>query len=116
MQLESAYAANGLFHPIFTVPLYVGNTPKRGDKSRKGVEKKMKSIRRVNGCLSLSLSLFFFISIILAMRGQTYNYTAAAKSITANWKALFFASLDPEGFITVDKPPVALWFQAASSL
>ena len=26
----------------------------------------------------------------------------------------FFASFDPGGFITVDKPPVALWFQAMS--
>ncbi|OKO95434.1 putative integral membrane protein [Geobacillus proteiniphilus] len=41
-------------------------------------------------------------------------YTAAAKSMAASWKAFFFAALDPAGFITVDKPPVALWLQALS--
>jgi 4-amino-4-deoxy-L-arabinose transferase-like glycosyltransferase len=34
--------------------------------------------------------------------------------MTASWRNFFFASFDPGGFITVDKPPVALWFQALS--
>ncbi|MED0655178.1 glycosyltransferase family 39 protein [Anoxybacillus geothermalis] len=34
--------------------------------------------------------------------------------MAASWKAFFFAALDPEGFITVDKPPAALWLQALS--
>ncbi|WP_031408947.1 glycosyltransferase family 39 protein [Geobacillus vulcani] len=46
--------------------------------------------------------------------GSNVYYTAAAKSMAASWKAFFFAALDPEGFITVDKPPVALWLQALS--
>ncbi|MBW7652185.1 glycosyltransferase family 39 protein [Anoxybacillus sp. ST4] len=57
-------------------------------------------------------SLLYFYNIGNA--GSNEYYTAAAKSMTANWKAFFFASLDPAGFITVDKPPVALWFQALS--
>ncbi len=40
--------------------------------------------------------------------GNTF-YAAAVKSGTESWKALFFGSLDPGSFITVDKPPVALW-------
>ncbi|WMT18818.1 hypothetical protein RFB12_16540 [Parageobacillus toebii] len=76
----------------------------------------MKSIRRVNGCLSFVLISIFLHFYHIGNAGSNVYYTAAAKSITANWKALFFASLDPKGFITVDKPPVALWFQAASSL
>ena len=39
---------------------------------------------------------------------NTY-YAAAAKSATESWKALFFGSIDPGGFITVDKPPLSLW-------
>ena len=41
-------------------------------------------------------------------------YTAAVKSATVSWKAFFFGSIDPGNFITVDKPPAALWVQALS--
>lgn len=40
-------------------------------------------------------------------------YAAAVKSMLANWPNFFFGSFDPAGFITVDKPPVFLWVQAA---
>ncbi|MEW2358921.1 glycosyltransferase family 39 protein [Spirillospora sp. NPDC029432] len=36
-------------------------------------------------------------------------YSAAVKSGTESWKAFFFGSLDSGSFITVDKPPMALW-------
>ncbi|MEV5572265.1 glycosyltransferase family 39 protein [Spirillospora sp. NPDC052269] len=39
---------------------------------------------------------------------NTY-YAAAVKSGTESWKAFFFGSLDAHSFITVDKPPMALW-------
>ena len=45
--------------------------------------------------------------------GNTF-YAAAVKSGTENWKAFFFGSLDPGSFITVDKPPVALWIMELS--
>lgn len=32
-----------------------------------------------------------------------------------NFHAFFYASFDPSGFITVDKPPVALWIQTFSA-
>ena len=32
-----------------------------------------------------------------------------------NWHNFFFASYDPGGFVTVDKPPVGFWFQVASA-
>src|SRR6476661_4684158 len=40
---------------------------------------------------------------------------AALRSMTQSWHNFFFASFDPAGFITVDKPPVGLWVQAASA-
>jgi 4-amino-4-deoxy-L-arabinose transferase-like glycosyltransferase len=46
--------------------------------------------------------------------GNDY-YAAAVKSATVSWKAFFFGSLDPGSFITVDKPPAALWIQALSA-
>jgi 4-amino-4-deoxy-L-arabinose transferase-like glycosyltransferase len=40
-------------------------------------------------------------------------YAAAVKSMLVNPAAGFFNSFDPAGFVTVDKPPVGLWVQAA---
>ena len=42
-------------------------------------------------------------------------YTAAVKSGTESWKAAFFGSIDRASFITVDKPPAALWVQELSA-
>jgi 4-amino-4-deoxy-L-arabinose transferase-like glycosyltransferase len=41
-------------------------------------------------------------------------YSAAVLSATKSWKAFFFGSLDARSFITVDKPPMALWLMALS--
>src|SRR5215212_3439447 len=45
--------------------------------------------------------------------GNTY-YAAAVKDMLASWQNFFFAAFDA-GFVTVDKPPVGLWIQAASA-
>jgi 4-amino-4-deoxy-L-arabinose transferase-like glycosyltransferase len=42
-------------------------------------------------------------------------YAAAAKAGSESWKALFFGSLDPGSFITVDKPPLSLWLMGLSA-
>ncbi len=36
-------------------------------------------------------------------------YAAAVQAGTKSWQALFFGSFDSSNFITVDKPPAALW-------
>jgi 4-amino-4-deoxy-L-arabinose transferase-like glycosyltransferase len=46
--------------------------------------------------------------------GNDY-YAAAVQAGTQSWKAFFFGSLDAGNFITVDKPPVALWVMALSA-
>ncbi len=46
--------------------------------------------------------------------GNTF-YAAAVRSMTQSWRNFFFASYDPGGFITVDKPPVFLWVGALSA-
>jgi 4-amino-4-deoxy-L-arabinose transferase-like glycosyltransferase len=45
---------------------------------------------------------------------NTY-YSAAVRSMTRSWHDFFFASFDPGGLVSVDKPPLALWLQAASA-
>jgi 4-amino-4-deoxy-L-arabinose transferase-like glycosyltransferase len=46
--------------------------------------------------------------------GNVY-YAAAVKSGVESWKAFFFGSLDPGSFITIDKPPAALWVMELSA-
>ena len=41
-------------------------------------------------------------------------YAAAVLSGTKSWTSMFFGSLDTGNYITVDKPPVALWLMEAS--
>lgn len=41
-------------------------------------------------------------------------YAAAVQAGSANWEAWLFGSLDPNNFITVDKPPVSQWVMALS--
>jgi 4-amino-4-deoxy-L-arabinose transferase-like glycosyltransferase len=42
-------------------------------------------------------------------------YSAAVRSMSTNWHDFLYASLDPSGVMTVDKPPLGLWVQALSA-
>ncbi|MBV9544832.1 MAG: glycosyltransferase family 39 protein [Chloroflexi bacterium] len=42
-------------------------------------------------------------------------YAAAVFSMTQNLHAFFFNSLDPVGFVTIDKPPLGFWIEAISA-
>src|SRR5579863_5345661 len=44
---------------------------------------------------------------------NTY-YSAAARSMASSWHNFLYASADPSGIQTVDKPPLSLWVQALS--
>ena len=61
------------------------------------------------------------VASVLCLWGLTRNgysndyYAAAVKSATESWKAWFFGSLDPGSFITIDKPPLALWLMGLSA-
>jgi 4-amino-4-deoxy-L-arabinose transferase-like glycosyltransferase len=41
-------------------------------------------------------------------------YSAAVRSMSESWHNFLFASFDPAGVMTVDKPPLALWVQTLS--
>ncbi len=60
--------------------------------------------------LSAALNVFQLDRVGL---GNTY-YSTAVKSMTQSWHNFFFVAFDPGAFVTVDKPPVAFWIQAAS--
>ena len=42
-------------------------------------------------------------------------YAAGVKSMLMNFKNFFFASFDPAGFVTIDKPPLGFWIQTISA-
>ncbi len=53
--------------------------------------------------------------VSLARNGWANEYYAAAvRSMSTSWHDFLFASLDHNGVMTVDKPPLALWVQALS--
>ena len=41
-------------------------------------------------------------------------YSGAIRSMSESWHNFLFASFDPSGVMTVDKPPLALWIETAS--
>lgn len=61
-------------------------------------------------CIAL---LAAFLNIFNIWHDQYANayYTSAVTSMLQNWHNFFFASFDPAGYVTVDKPPVAFWIQ-----
>ncbi|MFI6386680.1 glycosyltransferase family 39 protein [Nonomuraea sp. NPDC050540] len=63
------------------------------------------------GVLAAALVLYTWA---LSGMANTY-YSAAVLSATQSWKAFFFGALDAGSFITVDKPPLALWVMALSA-
>jgi 4-amino-4-deoxy-L-arabinose transferase-like glycosyltransferase len=42
-------------------------------------------------------------------------YSAGVKSMLRSWHSFFFLSADPGDLISIDKPPLGLWLQAASA-
>lgn len=42
-------------------------------------------------------------------------YDAAVRSMGGSWHNFFFGALEPSGAVSVDKPPVDLWLQVAST-
>jgi 4-amino-4-deoxy-L-arabinose transferase-like glycosyltransferase len=57
------------------------------------------------------LSAFLNIYNIWKDKYANSYYTAAVTSMLQSFHNFFYASFDPAGFVTVDKPPVAFWIQ-----
>ena len=46
--------------------------------------------------------------------GRQY-YAAGVLSMLGSWHNFIFNAFDPAGFVSIDKPPVAIWLQVASA-
>jgi 4-amino-4-deoxy-L-arabinose transferase-like glycosyltransferase len=64
------------------------------------------------GITLISIFMDFFQ---LGRNGFGSYYPPAVRSMMDNWHNFFFASYDPGGFVTIDKPPVGFWFQVLSA-
>lgn len=68
----------------------------------------------------LSLAVMLLATAALYIVGLSASgyansfYSAAAQAGGESWKAWFFGSLDASNYITVDKPPAALWVMGLS--
>lgn len=66
----------------------------------------------LGGVALISVFMNFFQ---LGQNGFGSYYPPAVRSMMDNWHNFFFASYDPGGFVTIDKPPVGFWLQVASA-
>jgi 4-amino-4-deoxy-L-arabinose transferase-like glycosyltransferase len=63
--------------------------------------------------------MILLLALALRLWGLEQNgwgaeyYTAAVRSMAINWHNFLYCAFDPTGFISVDKPPIALWLQVA---
>jgi 4-amino-4-deoxy-L-arabinose transferase-like glycosyltransferase len=64
-------------------------------------------------CLLIVTAALYLWNLPINGYGNAF-YAAAAQSGAKDWAAWFFGSLDPNNFITVDKPPAALWVTGLS--
>ncbi len=78
-------------------------------------------LRRLIARTPPELAVLLVIAAFLNLYGLGINgnaneyYSAAVHSMTQSWSAFFFGTFDSSGLMTVDKPPLALWVQAASA-
>jgi 4-amino-4-deoxy-L-arabinose transferase-like glycosyltransferase len=74
-------------------------------------------LRAEHVCLAAILTLSGLLEFVkLSQNGYANTfYSAAVSSMLRSWHNFFFVASDPNGFITVDKPPLALWLQALSA-
>lgn len=63
------------------------------------------------GIILLAAVLHF--SNLSALGDANTYYTAAIKSMLQSWRNFFFIAAEPGGSVTVDKPPLGLWVEAA---
>ena len=85
-------------------------TPGRGN--RRGWERNRRD-QMIVAAIGVFAAVLYVWGLSRTGMGNSY-YAAAVRSGAKSWKAFFFGSLDPGSFITVDKPPAALWVMSLS--
>src|SRR5947208_1850261 len=69
----------------------------------------------------LALAVVMLVSIFMNFYQLGQNgfgnlyYASAIRSMLDSWRNFFFVAFDPGGFVSIDKPPLGFWLQAASA-
>jgi 4-amino-4-deoxy-L-arabinose transferase-like glycosyltransferase len=85
----------------------------RRSRPGSGLSERWRARAALAAILALSGALEF---VRLSQNGYANTfYSAAVKSMLRSWHNFFFVAADPNGLISVDKPPLALWLQALSA-
>src|SRR4029450_1995584 len=63
----------------------------------------------------LAATACLYLWALGASARANHFYPAAAQAASQSWKAFFFGSSDASNFITIDKPPAALWVMGLSA-
>src|SRR5256885_1478070 len=95
-----------------TLPKIIQTEPEHTTEQK--VQKRFPPWHRLalGGIILISIFMDFFL---LGQNGFSTYYPAAVRSMMDNWHNFFFASYDPGGFVTIDKPPVGFWLQVLSA-
>ncbi len=77
------------------------------------------TLPRLSGRMALGAIVLLSIFMDFFLLGQNgygnLYYAAGVKSMGDSLHNFFFVSLDPGGFVTVDKPPIGFWLQTLST-
>ncbi len=71
------------------------------------------AILMLSGIIALSAFLHFYQ--LDSIGDANLYYTAAVESMLQSWHNFFFIAAEPGGSVTIDKPPLGLWIEAASA-
>jgi 4-amino-4-deoxy-L-arabinose transferase-like glycosyltransferase len=100
-----------------TDSLPVGTAPRAGSRSSLATRVRELARPRRRQALAAILVLAAVCDFYGLKRNGYANlyYAAAIRSMLQSWHNFFFVSFDPGGFVSVDKPPLGFWIQAASA-
>ena len=84
---------------------------------RSGVAVRTLTLHRHRLALAAVLALAAALSFLRIERNGLANtyYAGAVRSMLSSWHLFLWTSFDRGGLVSVDKPPLALWVEAASA-
>jgi 4-amino-4-deoxy-L-arabinose transferase-like glycosyltransferase len=119
IMLSAADGASAFDEPAAAVPLTpAAHAERRARRERRrSLGSQLERLRLRHLALGAILALSAVLNTwSLAQNGYANTfYAAAVKSMLRSFHNFLFVSLDPGGLVTIDKPPLAVWVQAASA-
>lgn len=77
--------------------------------------KKFWTLERAAVISLLSFTAIFYLWNLTVNGYANSYYAAAVQAASTSWHAFFYGALDSVGWVSVDKPPVAIWVSALSA-